>query len=169
MEYPVCDVAAFKSMVYALLHASKHQAALIETCPWAMCSSTFFSRGLCQFTTSALGGTQFSAESWLLWYAFSCRCIYHVALCHCPYLLLSQFRCVQQCNIRSLDTFSFFFRESGSPAALRLLPFPAWPLQCKVAPHIYKLSQFPSNPVTCCNRLRLPFLSQFPWPLSPTW
>jgi len=181
MEYPLRDVAAFKSLstilylptdfcisawmwVFTRLWRSDRpavawwilitlirspscvitQATLIETRPWAMCSSTFFLGVYAKSQQVLWGGTQFCAESWPLWYAFLCRCIHHLALCHCPYLLLSQFRCVQQCNIRTLDTstwiladlLSFFLRESGSPAALRLLPFRAWPVQCKVAPHV---------------------------------
>jgi len=91
MEYPVHNVAAFKSppmilrcpsdffysawmWMFTLLWRSGRLAVawwmLImwirsalccitsshKTCPRAMCSSTLFSRGLCQFTTSALRG-----------------------------------------------------------------------------------------------------------------
>ena len=84
-----------------------------KTHPWAMCSGAFLPLGLCQFTTSALGQTSntLGAERWLLWYALFRYCIHHLALGHCLYLLLSQYCCLQQCNICTLDTSAWNLAE----------------------------------------------------------
>jgi len=86
------------------LSLMRHRIKPHKTHPWAMCSSAFFLRGLCQFTTSCLGRTNVCAKRRLLWYALLRHCICHF---HCLYLLLNQYRCLQQCNIRTLDTFAW--------------------------------------------------------------
>ena len=87
------------------------------------------------------------AESWLLWYLLLRLCIHHLALGHHPYLLLSQYHCLQQCNSRTMDTSAWILAglgtcclgKSGSPAALQFLLAFAWPVQCKVALHVYQV------------------------------
>ena len=114
-----------------------------------MCSSAFFSWGVCQFTTYALvRNTRLCRK--VTFVICTLSSFYPpLALGHRPYLLPSQYRCPQQCNIRTLDTSTwnllelqtFFLEESGSPAALQMLLSFTCPVRCKVAPHVFQVVQ----------------------------
>jgi len=116
-------------MLIMLIHSGSRSCVIAsshKTRPWASVPAPFFFRGLCPFTTSAVRRTHVCAERWLLWYALFRRCIHHLALGHRPYMQLSQYRCLQQCNICTLDTSAWilaelwtcFLGESRSPARL---------------------------------------------------
>ena len=138
-----------KMLIYALPHVSLHQAAQRVHGP---CAPAPFFVGVYADSQPVLWGeTHVCAERWLLWYSLFRHCMHLLALRHRPYLLQSQNCCLQQCNIPSctLDTSpeillnikNCFLEESGSPAALQLLLSFAWPVQCKVALHVYPVVQ----------------------------
>jgi len=130
-----------------------------KTRPWAMCCAAFFSRGLYQFTTSALSPSVSATQS--DGNITACSNVTYV-----PWILPPEFSLNSQAEVASSRT-----------------PDPLQHYNCCFLPHgmydiklccmFTKRSQIPWNHFTCCTRLQLPFLTQFqrplPLPLHPTW